>query len=50
MENKRLSIGYFSILICILILLPFLENIVKAVGSNYEIHRDSYELTDTSGF
>lgn len=50
MERKRLYIRYFSILLSILILLPFLNNVAYAADGNYVIDGDSYELNDASGF
>ena len=50
MESKRLYIRYFSILLSVLILLPFLNNAVYAAAGNYLIDGDSYELNDASGF
>ena len=50
MESKRLFIRYFSILLSVLILLPFLNNVAYAAGGNYVIDGDSYELSDASEF
>ena len=50
MGRKLFNTQYFCILLCFLVIMPFLNGSANAVGSNYKISGNSFELSDDSGF